>query len=152
MVAALGNGRHHRRARPAAGRDRTCSAGRTLRRPRLTTPEPADPEVPVGEDDTENVELRKWGTIRQFDFEPKDHVELGLALDIIDIERGVKLAERVTRCLARLRRRLDRLFGPPEREGGADSAISTVIRALNRGVNARAARGAPRRARRGGGA
>lgn len=54
--------------------------------------QPADPEVPVGEDDTENVEMRKWGTIREFDFEPKDHVELGLALDIIDIERGVKLA------------------------------------------------------------
>jgi len=54
--------------------------------------QPADPEVPVGEDDTENVELRKWGTIRKFDFEPKDHVELGQLLDIIDIERGVKLA------------------------------------------------------------
>ena len=54
--------------------------------------QPADPDVPVGEDDTENVELRKWGTIREFDFEPKDHVELGQALDIIDIERGVKLA------------------------------------------------------------
>ena len=54
--------------------------------------QPADPDVPVGEDDTENAELRKWGTIREFDFEPKDHVELGLALDIIDIERGVKLA------------------------------------------------------------
>ena len=54
--------------------------------------QPADPEVPVGEDDTENVELRTWGTIRKFDFEPKDHVELGQLLDIIDIERGVKLA------------------------------------------------------------
>ena len=54
--------------------------------------QPADPDVPVGEDDTENVELRTWGTIRQFDFEPKDHVELGLDLDILDIERGVKLA------------------------------------------------------------
>ncbi len=54
--------------------------------------QPADPDVPIGEDDTENVELRKWGTIRQFDFEPKDHVELGLDLGILDIERGVKLA------------------------------------------------------------
>jgi seryl-tRNA synthetase len=58
----------------------------------LQVPQPADAEVPVGKDDTENVELRKEGEIRQFDFEPKDHVELGLALDIIDIERGVKLA------------------------------------------------------------
>ena len=55
-------------------------------------PQPASPDVPYGEDDTENVELRKWGTIREFDFTPKDHVELGLALDILDIERGVKLA------------------------------------------------------------
>lgn len=55
-------------------------------------PQPPAPEVPVGRDDTENVELRTWGTIREFDFEPKDHVELGQALDIIDIERGVKLA------------------------------------------------------------
>ena len=55
-------------------------------------PQPADADVPVGKDDTENVELRKWGKIRQFDFEPKDHIQLGTELDIIDIERGVKLA------------------------------------------------------------
>ena len=55
-------------------------------------PQPADEDVPFGEDDTENVEIRKEGEVRPFDFEPKDHVQLGLALDIIDIERGVKLA------------------------------------------------------------
>ncbi|MHC4432863.1 MAG: serine--tRNA ligase [Planctomycetota bacterium] len=55
-------------------------------------PQPADDDVPLGEDDTENVEIRKEGEIRQFDFEPKDHVQLGLALGIIDVERGVKLA------------------------------------------------------------
>jgi len=55
-------------------------------------PQPADDDVPVGEDDTENVEIRKEGQIRKFDFEPRDHVQLGLALGIIDIERGVKLA------------------------------------------------------------
>ena len=55
-------------------------------------PQPPAPEVPTGKDDTENVELRTWGTIRKFDFEPKDHVELGVDLGIIDIERGVKLA------------------------------------------------------------
>jgi len=54
--------------------------------------QPADDDVPVGKDDTENVEIRKEGEIRPFDFEPKDHVQLGLALGIIDIERGVKLA------------------------------------------------------------
>ena len=55
-------------------------------------PQPADDDVPVGKDDSENVEVRKEGKIREFDFEPKDHMQLGLDLGIIDIERGVKLA------------------------------------------------------------
>jgi seryl-tRNA synthetase len=54
--------------------------------------QPTDEDVPLGKDDTENVEIRKEGKVRQFDFKPKDHVQLGLALGIIDIERGVKLA------------------------------------------------------------
>ncbi len=58
----------------------------------LLVPQPADDDVPLGKDDTENVEIRKEGQIRKFSFEPKDHVQLGLALGIIDIERGVKLA------------------------------------------------------------
>ena len=58
----------------------------------LLVAQPADDDVPLGKDDTENVEIRKEGKVRQFDFEPKDHVQLGLALGIIDIERGVKLA------------------------------------------------------------
>jgi len=55
-------------------------------------PQPPAADVPLGEDDTENVELRRWGQIRSFDFDPKDHLELGVSLGIIDIERGVKLA------------------------------------------------------------
>jgi len=55
-------------------------------------PQPADEDVPLGKDDTENTEIRKEGEIRQFDFEPKDHVQLGQALGMMDIERGVKLA------------------------------------------------------------
>jgi seryl-tRNA synthetase len=58
----------------------------------LRVPQPADPEVPQGRDDSENVEVRKWGTIRQFDFAPKDHVTLGTSLGLLDTERGVKLA------------------------------------------------------------
>ena len=58
----------------------------------LRVPQPAAEEVPVGPDDTANVELRKWGTPRMFEFEPKDHVTLGTELGIIDTERGVKLA------------------------------------------------------------
>jgi seryl-tRNA synthetase len=58
----------------------------------IMVPQPPADEVPYGEDDTQNVEVRTWGTIRTFDFEPKDHVKLGVDLDIIDIERGVRLA------------------------------------------------------------
>jgi seryl-tRNA synthetase len=58
----------------------------------LLVAQPTDDDVPIGKDETENVEIRREGEIRQFDFEPKDHVQLGTALGIIDIERGVKLA------------------------------------------------------------
>jgi seryl-tRNA synthetase len=58
----------------------------------LLVPQPADEDVPTGKDDTENVEIKRVGQVRQFDFEPKDHIQLGLELGIIDIERGVKLA------------------------------------------------------------
>jgi seryl-tRNA synthetase len=58
----------------------------------LTIPAPADTDVPDGKDDTENVEIKKVGTVRQFDFAPKDHITLGKELNMIDVERGVKLA------------------------------------------------------------
>jgi seryl-tRNA synthetase len=58
----------------------------------LLVPQPTDDDVPIGRDDTENVEIKRVGQVRQFDFEHKDHVQLGLALGIMDIERGVKLA------------------------------------------------------------
>lgn len=48
--------------------------------------------VPEGKDDSENVEIRTWGEVPAFNFKIKDHVELGKQLDIIDIERGVKVA------------------------------------------------------------
>lgn len=58
----------------------------------LTLPQPADDEAPLGRDDTENIELRRVGEIRAFDFTPLDHVTLGERLGILDVERGVKLA------------------------------------------------------------
>lgn len=47
--------------------------------------------VPVGSDEEENVEVRRWGTPRDFDFEPKAHWDLGEALNILDWERGAKV-------------------------------------------------------------
>ncbi|MEK6798535.1 MAG: serine--tRNA ligase [Planctomycetota bacterium] len=58
----------------------------------LTIPQPADPDVPTGRDDSENVEIKRVGEVREFDFDPRDHVALGADLGIIDMERGVKLA------------------------------------------------------------
>jgi len=58
----------------------------------LLVPQPPAADVPFGKDETENVALREEGEIPAFDFEVKDHIELGRSLDIIDVERGVKLA------------------------------------------------------------
>jgi seryl-tRNA synthetase len=48
--------------------------------------------VPVGKGEAENVEVRRWGTKPEFDFEPKDHVDLGTALGILDLERASKIS------------------------------------------------------------
>jgi seryl-tRNA synthetase len=47
--------------------------------------------VHVGKDETENIEIRRWGTPRDFSFEPKAHWDLGVDLDIIDFERAGKV-------------------------------------------------------------
>lgn len=49
-------------------------------------------DVPVGPDETANVEIRHWGSPREFDFEPKDHVDLGETLGILDFERATKIS------------------------------------------------------------
>src|SRR2546423_2452067 len=57
-----------------------------------TLPNIPHESVPVGKDESANVELRRWGTKPEFDFEPKDHVDLGISLGILDLERAVKIA------------------------------------------------------------
>lgn len=58
----------------------------------LNVPNTPYKDVQVGEDDSDNVELRKWGEPRKFDFEEKAHWDLGESLDILDFERGGKLS------------------------------------------------------------
>jgi seryl-tRNA synthetase len=58
----------------------------------LQVPNLPDPSVPVGIDESENVLVRREGTLPEFDFEPLPHWDLGPMLDIIDFERGVKLS------------------------------------------------------------
>ncbi len=48
--------------------------------------------VPVGEDENDNVQVKSWGVIPRFGFPSKNHIDLGLNLDIIDIERAGKVA------------------------------------------------------------
>jgi seryl-tRNA synthetase len=48
--------------------------------------------VPIGKDESENTEVRTWGKIPRFTFPAKDHIDLGLKLDLIDIERAGKIA------------------------------------------------------------
>lgn len=57
----------------------------------LKIPNIPNEAVPYGKDDTENVELRRWGEPRQFDFEPKAHWDLGQDLGILDPERAGKV-------------------------------------------------------------
>ncbi len=63
-----------------------------LRDTLLGVPNTPNAEVPEGSDDTDNVEIRKVGEPRSFDFEPKAHWDIGEALDILDFERAGKIA------------------------------------------------------------
>ena len=58
----------------------------------LSIPNIPHQSVPVGKDETENVEVRSWGVRRDFEFEPKAHYEIGEALGILDFERGASLS------------------------------------------------------------
>jgi len=57
-----------------------------------TLPNIPHESVPIGRDESANVEVRRWGTPPEFDFTPKDHVDLGTALGILDLERATKIA------------------------------------------------------------
>ncbi|PYS30355.1 MAG: serine--tRNA ligase, partial [Acidobacteria bacterium] len=57
-----------------------------------TLPNIPHESVPVGKDESANIEIRRWGTKPEFDFAPKDHVDLGTSLGILDLERAVKIA------------------------------------------------------------
>lgn len=58
----------------------------------LTIPSVPAPEVPIGKGEEDNVELRRIGTVRDFGFEPKDHMDLAESLDLVDTPRGAKVA------------------------------------------------------------
>ncbi len=51
-----------------------------------------DPSAPIGKDENDNVPVKYWGEKPAFDFEPRDHYALMQELDMVDIERGVRIA------------------------------------------------------------
>jgi seryl-tRNA synthetase len=63
-----------------------------LREEQLKIPNMTHPDTPIGKDDSENVEIRRWGEIPAFGFDVRDHVELGDSLGIIDFDAGTKVA------------------------------------------------------------
>lgn len=58
----------------------------------LNIPNIPHESVPIGKDETENLEVRRWGEPRHFEFEPLNHWDIGEILDIIDFERASKIA------------------------------------------------------------
>ena len=57
-----------------------------------TIPNLAHPSGPIGADENDNVEVRRWGDLREFDFGVKDHVDLGESLGVMDYEAATRLA------------------------------------------------------------
>ncbi len=58
----------------------------------IKVPNIPDISVPDGKDEESNQEIKKWGELPKFDFKPKNHIEIMKALNMIDLERGVKVA------------------------------------------------------------
>ncbi len=58
----------------------------------LTLPNLIHESVPIGKDETANMEIRKWGKIPKFNFEIKDHIDISQSLDLVDLERAAKVS------------------------------------------------------------
>ncbi len=72
--------------------EKTAAVQEELSQIYMTIPNIPHLSTPIGKSENENIEIRRWGTPRMFDFEPKDHVALGEALDMMDFETAVKIA------------------------------------------------------------
>ncbi len=72
--------------------DRVAALSAELHALLLSIPNVPAAEVPEGKDDSENVEVKRWGEPRRFDFEPKDHVALAEAQDWIEFDRAARLS------------------------------------------------------------
>ena len=92
-------------------------------------------DVPAGKDESENIEVSRWGEPRQFDFEPKDHVDLGAALKGMDFETAAKISAArfvtLTGPLARLQRALTQfmLDRHSEQHGYTETYVPYLVNA-----------------------
>ncbi len=88
----------------------------------MSIPNTVHPDTPVGADEDENVEIKKWGEPRQFDFEPRAHYEVGELIDGMDFERASKIAKSrfvITKGLvARLERAITNFMLDTHTENG----------------------------------
>lgn len=80
----------------------------------LSIPNVPHSSVPKGQSDADNLEVRRWGTVREFDFPIQDHVDVGTRLGLLDFETAAKLSgARFTLLkggLARLHRALAQIY------------------------------------------
>ncbi len=74
----------------------------------VTVPNLSHESVPVGKDESANQEIKRWGAPASFDFEPRDHVDLGVALGILDLERATKISGARFAILTGMGARLER--------------------------------------------
>lgn len=63
-----------------------------LNREAYRIPNLAHPEAPVGKEEKDNLEIRRWGTVPSFSFKPKDHIQLGQDLDLLDFDTAAKVS------------------------------------------------------------
>ncbi|MDX2224213.1 MAG: serine--tRNA ligase [Rhodospirillaceae bacterium] len=117
QVKAKGGDAAAQMAEVAAIKDRMAALeaeanqhGQYLRDVLLMIPNVPDAEVPDGRDETANVELRRVGAPRQFNFQPKDHADLGVGLGLMDFDQAAVISGArfsiLTGALARLERAL----------------------------------------------
>ncbi len=74
------------------GEKELAGAEKEFNRLILSIPNPALSNVKAGKDETENTVIKKWGEIPKFNFKPKDHLQIGQELDLIDVERAGKVS------------------------------------------------------------
>ncbi len=90
-----------------------------------------DSSVPDGTDEHQNVEIKNWGHKRNFNFSPKDHIDLGEQLDMLDFERGAKLTGArfvvYKKSLARLERALINFMLDEHTKNGYEEILPPYI-------------------------